>query len=41
MTIPASVIDRLRADARQIAINPSSTTSLRILAWRFLKQWGA
>lgn len=39
--IPAPVLARWRADARRVVTDPSSTESLRRLAWAFLKQWGA
>lgn len=37
--IPAPVLARWRADARRVVTDPSSTESLRRLAWSFLKQW--
>ena len=39
--IPAPVLARRRAEARAILTDPAATESLRRLAWRFLKTWGA
>jgi len=37
--IPATTINRLRAEACRIITDPAASVSLCALAWQFLRQW--